>query len=242
MKNTCPKCDTAYNVSAAAIGRKFTCKNCSTPVVVTAEGLDYQNPPAAAAPVEAAPAGGNAFDFDAGGDDEERKPVKAAKKAGKSTKSRAEDDEEPAPKKAKAKKATDPEPEPEADDEDFDTLPARKAKKGGSDKNVVKDFLFFKEFIAPLFVKLIFFLSIAGLLLGGLGLVVVGLIQGSIGTILGGLCSAVIFVPLGIFMVRVYCELVLLGFSVYDRLGEIKNLLENGQATTPSEPPSPPTP
>lgn len=240
MKNTCPKCDTAYNVSAAAVGRKFTCKNCSTPVIVTDEGLDYQNPPAAApAPLAAAPAGGNAFDFDAGADDEERKPVKAAKKTGKAAKAR-DDEEEPAPKKAKAKKAADPEPEPE--DEEFDALPARKAKKGGSDKNVVKDFLFFKEFIAPLFVKLIFFLSVAGILLGGLGAVGFALISGKVELILGGLCSAVIFVPLSIFMVRVYCELVLLGFSVYDRLGEIKTLLEKGQATTPSEPPSPPTP
>lgn len=240
MKNTCPKCDTAYNVSAAVIGRKFTCKNCSTPVVVTADGLDYQNPPSAPFEAAAPVAGGNAFDFDAGGgDDEERKPVKAAKKAGKAAKSRDEDAEEPAPKKAKVKKA---DPEPEGGDEDFDELPARKAKKGGGDKNVVKDFLFFKEFIAPLFVKLIFFLSVAGVLLGGLGAVVFALISGKVELILGGLCSAVIFVPLGIFMVRVYCELVLLGFSVYDRLGEIKNLLEKGQATTPSEPPGPPTP
>ena len=35
MKNTCPKCGTAYNVNASVVGRKFTCKNCGTPVIVT---------------------------------------------------------------------------------------------------------------------------------------------------------------------------------------------------------------
>ncbi|HEY1187382.1 MAG TPA: DUF4282 domain-containing protein [Gemmata sp.] len=239
MKNTCPKCDTAYNVSAAAVGRKFTCKNCGTPLTVTAEGLDYQNPPASAPPAEvAAPAtgGGGAFDFGSGADDEdEPRPPKAAKKVAKPARGRIEDEEVSGPKKAKPTKAAAPE-----DADDFDALPARKAKKKGGQKNIVTDFLFFREFVAPLFVKLIFFISVFGVLLFGLATVGYGVIQGTGATILGGLCSAVIFVPLGIFMVRVYCELILLGFSLYDRLGEIKNLLEKGQATTPAEPPSPP--
>ena len=95
MKNTCPKCDTAYNVSASVVGRKFTCKNCGTPVVVTADGLDYQNPPSAApAAAPVADAGGAAFDFDApAAEVEDRKPAKAAKPA-KPAKSRPRDDEE----------------------------------------------------------------------------------------------------------------------------------------------------
>ncbi|AWM38270.1 hypothetical protein GobsT_36090 [Gemmata obscuriglobus] len=238
MKNTCPKCNTAYNVTAAAVGRRFTCKNCGTPVVVREDGLDYQSsaaPPAA----EPAPAGAdNAFDFNAG--DEERPPAKSAKKAGRSGKSRPEDDEfDDAPRKAKSKK---PPVDDDVSDDDAERLPARKAKPKGTQKNALTDFLLFREFIAPLFVKLIFFLSIGVLVLVGLASVAFGLIAGKLEMVFGAICSAVIFLPLSLLMVRVYCELVLLGFSLYDRLGEIKNLLEKGQATTPAAPPGPPTP
>ncbi|MDY3553756.1 DUF4282 domain-containing protein [Gemmata sp. JC717] len=235
MKNTCPKCNTAYNVTAAAVGRRFTCKNCGTPVVVREDGLDYQS---AAAPPAPEPASGNAFDFNAG--DEERPPAKSAKKAGRSGKSRPDDDEpDDAPRKAKgAKRPVDD----DVSDDDAERLPARKAKTKGNQKSSLKDFLLFREFIAPLFVKLIFFLAIGVLVLVAMGSVAFGLIAGKLEMVFGAICSAVIFLPLSLLLVRVYCELVLLGFSLYDRLGEIKNLLEKGQATTPAAPPGPPTP
>lgn len=237
MKNTCPKCDTAYNVSAAVVGRKFTCKSCGTPLIVTAEGLDYRNvPPPPALPAEppAAVGADNAFDFDAPAGDEEPKPGKYAK-AAKPVKDRS-DGEEEAPRKPKSRRSED---EPKVEDE-LDALPARKPKrKAGGDRSAIKDFLLFREFIAPMFVKLIFFFAIAGLVLIGLIGVVAGLLTGNLGTIAGALLTLVIGVPLGIFMTRVYCELVLLGFSMYDRLGEIKALLEKANPPAPPAPPAP---
>lgn len=224
MKNTCPKCDTAYNVSASVVGRKFTCKNCGTPVVVTADGLDYQNPPSAApAAAPVADAGGAAFDFDApAAEVEDRKPAKAAKPA-KPAKSRPRDDEED-------------EKPPAAADDEFDSPPQRKPKKRGGEKSLVKDFLFFREFIAPIIVKVIFILSLIGIVLSGLIILVIGVIGQNIGAILGSLVYLVIGVPLNMLISRIMCELILLGFAAYDRLGEIKALLEK------SNPPAPPTP
>ncbi len=225
MKNTCPKCDTAYNVSVSTIGRKFTCKNCNTPVVVTDEGLDYQNPPTKAPPAaKASPAAkpAAAFDFDAGGGDEEeeRKPAKPAKAAKPAKRPRDEDEEDPE----------------ELADDDFDAAPKRKPKKRSGEKSLIKDFLFFREFIAPLVVKFVFVLALVVILVVALIGFVGAVLSGNIGAILGALVSLVIGVPLMMLVARVYAELILLGFALYDRLGEIKTLLEQ------QKPPAPPAP
>lgn len=231
MKNTCPKCDTAYNVSAAAVGRKFTCKSCGTPVVVTPDGLDYQSAPP---PVPAAPAGDNAFDFDAGDD----RPARPARKPGRPARPRADDERpEEAPRKPKPRRR-------EVADEpadDFDELPGRKAKRpAGDGTSKVKDFILFREFIAPLFVKLLFVLAVFGILLGGFGVFVAAVLSSKIEFMLGAVAYLIIAVPLNLLVARILCELVLLGFAAYDRLGEIKSLLEKVQAVTPTGPPAPP--
>ncbi len=219
MKNTCPKCDTAYNVSAAAIGRKFTCKNCSTPVVVTDEGLDYQNPPTKSPPAKATPpaAPAAAFDFDAGGGDEqeERKPAKGTK---------------PAKAAKPAKRPRDEEEEEKFEDDDYNSSPRRKPKRKG---NIVVDFLFFKEFIAPLFVKLIFWLLVLVIVGGGLVFALISVVSGTTAGILTAFGIVFIGIPLYLLLVRVYVELILLGFALYDRLGEIKTLIEKHEPPTP---------
>ncbi|AMV26040.1 hypothetical protein VT84_16695 [Gemmata sp. SH-PL17] len=225
MKNACPKCGTAYNVSASVIGRKFTCKNCGTPVVVTDEGLDYQNAPAKAPPPSApAPvaASGGAFDFDAAEEDE-RKSSRGAK-APRPSKERFRDDEDDARDVKKKRKY---------EDDEEDDLPVRKPRRTGGGKSVLKDFLFFKEFVAPLFVKLTFFLI--ALILVGIGLVasLYGLVTGKIELIFGGILYLLIAVPFYLLLTRIYCEIILLGFAMYDRLGEIKTLLEKSHPPTP---------
>jgi predicted Zn finger-like uncharacterized protein len=82
MNNTCPKCGTSYSIKAEHVGRKVTCKNCQTALIVGEGGLEvrsetgkFSSPsrprveeqPAAAPPEEAfaaAVAGGNGDDGD----------------------------------------------------------------------------------------------------------------------------------------------------------------------------------
>ncbi|MFM8273315.1 MAG: DUF4282 domain-containing protein [Gemmata sp.] len=217
MNNTCPKCATGYNVSAAAVGRKFTCKNCGTPVVVTAAGLEYQTP--AAPEPAAAPAGGSgAFDFDNSPGEREPKPVAKAAKPAKPAK--------------RARDAEVAEPPADLEDEEFDGPPQRKPKKAAK-KGMFMDFVLFREFIAPLFVKVIFVIAVLVIVGSGLLAAVLGVLSGRSETILSGLVALVVGVPFSLLMARIYCEIMLLAFSLYDRLGEIKALLEK-QNTPPA--------
>jgi predicted Zn finger-like uncharacterized protein len=217
MKNTCPQCGTAYNVTPAAIGRKVTCKNCGAQLVVTEAGLEYQTPPVPAT----APAAGGAFDFDAARAEEE--PPRKAKpaKAGK----RSRDDVDDADRGRRRKGE---------EDDDEDDRPRRKAKKG-SGKSFVSDFLFFREFIAPWVVKILFWVAVAGLLLGAVIVFAVALMSGDIKIILGAMVGIVILVPVYMLLIRVYTELILLGFAIYDRLGEVRDRLPRQEPPPASE-------
>jgi predicted Zn finger-like uncharacterized protein len=224
MKNTCPQCGTAYNVTPAAIGRKVACKNCGAALVVTEAGLEYQNAPA---PAAAAP-GGSAFDFDAGrgdeGDDPRRKPPRPAK-AGRRSR-RDDDDGEDDDDRDRGRRRR--------DDDGDDDRPRKKAKKqaGGG---FVSDFLFFREFIAPWVVKVLFWVAIVGLLLGAVVFFVVALISGKVEVILGAVVGIIVFVPVYMLLIRVYAELILLGFAIYDRLGEIRDRLPRQEPPPASE-------
>ena len=210
MKNTCPKCDTAYNVTAAAVGRKFTCKNCGTPVVVTGDGLDYQNAPAA--PPAPAPVAEAAFDFDAGGDEvEERKPVRAGK-----------------PAKPAKRAARDKEPEDE-----FDDRPARPARGRAAGSGSMGEYLAFRKFVTPFVIRVVFWLLALLIVGGGFMFAALSAMSGGTQGVLAGVGAVFIGVPFYLLMVRIYCELILLMFNIYDRLGDIKTLLEKSNPPPP---------
>jgi predicted Zn finger-like uncharacterized protein len=222
MKNTCPQCGTAYNVTPAAVGRKVTCKNCGAQLVVTEAGLEYQTPPAPA------PAPAAAFDFDAARESEEEAPRKSKPaKAGK--RSRRDDDDEDEGDRGRRRKREDDE------EDDYDDRPRKKAKKKGGGGNFISDFLFFREFIAPWVVKILFWIAIAGLLLGAVVFFVVALISGRIEMILGAVVGIIVFVPVYLLLIRIYAELILLGFAIYDRLGEVRDRLPRQEPPPASE-------
>lgn len=224
MKNTCPQCGTAYNVTPAAIGRRVTCKNCGAQLVVTEAGLEYQMPPAPAPAAAAAPAGTGAFDFDAarGDEDASRKSAKPAK-ARRSRRDEDEDDD-------RGRRRGSDENEEEDDDDD---RPRRKEKRGGG--GFISDFLSFREFIAPWVVKVLFWIAIVGLLLGAALFFIYALISGKVETILAAMAGIVIFVPIYMLLIRVYAELILLGFAIYDRLGEVRDRLPKQEPPPASE-------
>ncbi|WP_026100586.1 DUF4282 domain-containing protein [Synechococcus sp. PCC 7336] len=76
----------------------------------------------------------------------------------------------------------------------------------------MSDFLRFRVFITPIIVEIIFWLSLIFVVIGGLAAIVNGRPVPGLGLILFG--------PI---LVRVYCELVLLAFKIYDQLREINH-------------------
>ncbi len=205
MKNTCPQCSTAYNVTAAAIGRKVTCKNCNSALVVTEAGLEYQNAPA---PRPAAAPAGGAFDFDAAPTEE------AAPRKSKPARSTQRDESEDG---GRGRRESD-----DDDDDEYVGRPRKKAKKGGG---FVSDFLFFREFIAPWVVKILFWIGVLLLIVAAFVVFAASLISGNTQNILISLVGIVVLLPIYMLLLRVYAELILLGFAIYDRLGEIRDRL-----------------
>ena len=90
------------------------------------------------------------------------------------------------------------------------------------------DYLRFKKMITPVIIQIIFWLMVAVCVIGG----IVQLAQGS----LAGL-AVIILGPLG---VRIWCEMIMVAFSINGTLTDIKNLLERKQATTDTGGPAPP--
>jgi len=75
----------------------------------------------------------------------------------------------------------------------------------------MQDYLSFRKMITPAFIQIIFWIGVAGIVLAGL----FAMDQ----SILGGLLGIVV----GLLVWRIYCELMLILFKIYERLGEISN-------------------
>jgi predicted Zn finger-like uncharacterized protein len=217
MNTKCPQCDTSYNVPSANIGRKVKCKSCSAALVMTEAGLELQGAPAPPPPpppprVEPPPA----FEFDAEQDDpgrEEEKP----RRSGKAKGSRREVVEEEI-----------------YDDDGPSGVPVRKAK-GPSNFG---EYLKFRKMIVPVIIQTIFWIIVGIMVIASLGYSVLSMLSGSTTIILGTLVGLIITVPFGILIVRIYCELIIIMFRMYDALVDIKTLLEKqsgGDKETVSE-------
>ncbi|KAF0244922.1 MAG: peptidase S1 and S6 [Planctomycetota bacterium] len=125
--------------------------------------------------------------------------------------------------------------------------PKPSAPAGPSKPSAIGEFLNFKRMITPSIVKLLFWLGEGLLVLYGLGSVIAAVVimTARHGDVLSGLATLVVGpVSTVIFMLlwRVMCESALLYFQVFDRLGEIRDLLAK-QKEAPAAPaaPAPPT-
>lgn len=88
------------------------------------------------------------------------------------------------------------------------------------------DFIRFKKMITPMIIQILFWIGVACAVIGGLIMVVAGLLRVNEGG--GGLVFlGILWVLFGPVLVRVYCELLILGFSINDTLTEIKNHLKS---------------
>jgi hypothetical protein len=80
------------------------------------------------------------------------------------------------------------------------------------------EFLAFRRMVTPVVIQVIFWIGAASCLLAGLLQLFFGLRFGSVMSILGALFTIVA----GPLFVRVWCELIILLFRIYDTLQEIK--------------------
>ncbi len=88
----------------------------------------------------------------------------------------------------------------------------------------MEDFLNFKKMLTPMFIKILFWIGLVITVLAGLGMIISGANQnyGGGGTVLIGLITLVV----GPVLVRVYCEILIVVFSINDTLTEIKNAVK----------------
>jgi hypothetical protein len=122
---------------------------------------------------------------------------------------------------------------------DFDDRPSpgeertsrrRPRESSGESSGGFKDLLMFRRMIAPTIIMVVFWMSVIGVCLGGLGALVAGMvfIGGPMG-IIGGLVGLIIGVPLSLLVIRLYAELAILLFRMNETLTDIKNLLDKDQ-------------
>ncbi len=99
----------------------------------------------------------------------------------------------------------------------------------------MKDFLLFRRMVTPYIIMFIFWLLVI--------LLVIGLIITTVGVLASknnsnsivGICLAwPIGLPLGILVIRIYCELLILFFRMNETLTEIKNGLAQVQRVPPA--------
>jgi hypothetical protein len=86
----------------------------------------------------------------------------------------------------------------------------------------MNDYLNFRKMITPLIIQIIFWVGVAACLISGLIQIAGGFGRyGNGGLIFMGLLTII----LGPIVIRIYCELIILLFRIYDTLVDLKGLL-----------------
>ena len=88
-----------------------------------------------------------------------------------------------------------------------------------------KDFLSLEKMLAARIIKVIYVIGlVAGAIVGLIGLVgsLISMFSGSFGSGLGGIVITIVGVVIWFLVWRLSCEVWIVMFGIYDRLGEIK--------------------
>ena len=205
----CPDCSAKIRAPEQVIGRQVRCPKCDAHFTATADGPPAPAAAAPPAPPETAPAPVPLLVPDS-------YPVSqpaAAPAPAPVMEPRPAPQPAPAPLEQLEWKDEPPAPEP------VPLLP-----DGGLRPNAVVDFLLFRTMIAPLIIQIVFWVGVIVCVLGGIinlvisiGVMVNG--QVGVGLLLALVSLGSIFV--GPLLVRIYCELFILLFRIYDTLREI---------------------
>jgi len=86
------------------------------------------------------------------------------------------------------------------------------------------DFLAFRQMIAVPVIKILFWIGVVWSVVMGLFYIVAG--THVFGSFFGGLCIGVSTMVVGPFLVRIYCEFLIVVFRINETLTEIKNELQ----------------
>jgi len=99
----------------------------------------------------------------------------------------------------------------------------------------MKDFLLFRRMVTPYIIMVIFWLGVL-LLIAGLLIATVQVLseKNNDNSILGLCIMWPIGLPLGILVIRIYCELLILFFRMNETLTDIKNALVRSQNIPPA--------
>ena len=118
----------------------------------------------------------------------------------------------------------------------------------------MNDFLNFRKMITPTIIQILFWIGLAVSILGGLGTLIFSFIaagaansQGTAGVgvfmVFAGLIGGILQAAFGVLLTRIWCELIILSFRIYDTLGEIRDggrgLLTPPAQTFPASIPQP---
>lgn len=86
----------------------------------------------------------------------------------------------------------------------------------------MNEFLSFRKMITPLIIQVIFWVGVVAHAIWGLVILIMLTAQkGVLGFILGLIAGFVVFV-VGVLLVRIWCELIILLFKIYDELKAIR--------------------
>lgn len=96
----------------------------------------------------------------------------------------------------------------------------------------MNEFLSFRKMITPVLIQVIFWLTTIAV---SVSLLVAGGQQGGTGVLV-----ALVIIPIFVLMIRVYCELLILIFRIYETLVEIRNNGGGGSQGFPVQPPAAP--
>ncbi len=89
------------------------------------------------------------------------------------------------------------------------------------------NFLTFHKMLTPILIQILFWLSLAACIVGGIGAIVIGLVNLNRRPDLLGIGLLALFV--GPFAARVYCEWLLVLFRINETLTDIRRNTERGR-------------
>ena len=86
-------------------------------------------------------------------------------------------------------------------------------------QELLKDILNFDKMLTPVIIKVIYYLGLAGIGISTIVLIIAAFRFNSLMSFI----YAIVTLVFGSLMVRVYCEMMILAFRIYDKLVDINN-------------------